>query len=76
VCDHSTPLKSCLELTRAVEFAEHLDMLDFCPGAEPEPLAVSIRKGNNTIVVRWYLTGDVDSARARFGEIQHGRAFA
>jgi len=66
--------ENCLEITRAVQFADHLDVQDLYRDGDPEPLAVSIRKGHDTIVVCWYLTGDVDSARARFHEIQEGRA--
>jgi len=75
----STPdeaLENCLEITRAVQFADHLDVQDLYRDEAPEPLAVSIRKGNDTIVVRWYAIGDLDAARARFCEVQEGRAWA
>ena len=76
----STPdeaMENCLSITRAVQFAEHIDVQDFYrDDGEPEPLAVSIRKSGDTIVVHWYLTGDRQAALERFREIESGRAFA
>ena len=54
---------TAVEWNKAIEFWDDIDN---------QPIAVSIRKTFDTIVVRWHVTGDPEAARVAMREVLDG----